>query len=587
MKFAVCFCIHSGELESKALLLAASLRKYWPPSLELIACMPQDPRFGGLSTNAPRILDSLGVRVTSVVNPIGADYPIANKLSCLDVATEADRIIFLDSDILALTDVTEQDLVTFFGEGFVAKPADLATFGGDRDKWQSIYQACGAEVPELTLRATTSGESMAPYFNAGVIAVEANSGFGRLWSECAARIDQIPDIPSKRPFLDQIALPVAAAQSGEQTKLLNEDWNFPAHLRPLPLIVPRLCHYHWPEVIKREPALLDAVEDLTTRTPELARILRCDRKWRGVLRKMTGSRERSPAQRWLRRFGRAQPQRSTPRSKRLPVGVITGIPRSGTSYLCRLLYAQPDHVVINEPSEIFAPLKKAAPGHGLACYYRDLRRRILDGEPVENKTDDSGIIADTAKRDVRTKARIAVESDDFMLWTKNTLTYLSRLPQLLDAMPEATFVACVRHPIDTIDSWARTFPHLRDADVESFPVGSPSDPLLSPAQREQLAVIAACTDLPRRRALLWNYLANIILEHRDRLVIVRLEDLADAPDETLQQLAFAGRPDNSGRRRGSGPQNSPLRLAGTEPATDACSDIWHDAATAFGYVSPS
>ena len=34
-----------------------------------------------------------------------------------------------------------------------SKPADLATFDGDRDKWQSIYQACGAEVPELTVRA--------------------------------------------------------------------------------------------------------------------------------------------------------------------------------------------------------------------------------------------------------------------------------------------------------------------------------------------------------------------------------------------------------------------------------------------------
>ena len=567
MKLAVAFVVHRGELEMKALLLAASLRKHWPATVELIACVPQDPRFGPLSTNAARIIDSLGVRVTSVSNPIGADYPIANKLLCLDVETGADRILFLDSDILALTDVTEQDLVTFFGDGLVAKPADLATFKADQEKWQTIYGTCGAKMPELTVTATTSGEAMTPYFNAGVVAVDANSGFSRLWSECAARIDQLPDIPSKRPHLDQIALPVAAAQSGEKINFLGEEWNFPAHLRPLPSRLPKLCHYHWPEVVEREPALLDAAVELTAGTPDLTAILESDEKWRGVFRKM-------------------QPRRSTPRPKRLPVGVITGIPRSGTSYLCRLLHALPGHVVINEPSEIFAPLKKTAPGHRLACYYRDLRRRILDGEPVENKTDASGIIADTAKGDVRTKAPIAVESDDFMLWTKNTLAYLNRLPQLLDAMPEATFVACVRHPVDTIASWARTFPHLRDADVERFPVGSPSDPLLSPTQREQLAVIAACTDLPRRRALLWNYLANIILEHEDRLIIVRLEDLAAAPDETRQQLATAGRQGNSSQRLGSD-RNSPLRLAGTEPLADTCSDVWQDAATALGYRSPS
>jgi hypothetical protein len=217
-------------------------------------------------------------------------------------------------------------------------------------------------------------------------------------------------------------------------------------------------------------------------------------------------------------------------------GVITGIPRSGTSYLCRLLNNLPEHVAINEPADIFSPLTQKAPGQRIACYYRDLRRRILDGEPIENKTDGGQIISDTAKLDVRTSAPIPVQTEDFMIWTKNTLAYLNRLPQLLNAMPEATFVACVRHPVDTISSWARTFPHLRDADVERFPVGYPSDPLLSPLQREQLAVIAACADLQRRRAMLWNYLASIILQHSERLIIVRLEDLAENPVTRLNNL---------------------------------------------------
>ena len=567
MKLAVAFVVHRGELEVKALLLAASLRRYWPREVELIACLPDASNQEDITTACREALESLGVRFARTSNPVGSDYPIGNKLLCLDTETAVDRILFLDSDMIALLPANHEDLAAAFGGGFAAKPADLATFKPEIVKWALIYEACGAGIPNITVTATVSGETMAPYFNAGVVAVDANSGFGRLWSECAAVVDALADVPRKRPHLDQIALPIAASKSGGKINFLGEEWNFPAHLRPLPSRLPKLCHYHWPEVIEREPTLLDAVEDLNAGTPDLSAILGSDEKWRGVFRKI-------------------QPRRSTPRPKRLPVGVITGIPRSGTSYLCRLLHALPGHVVINEPSEIFAPLKKTAPGHRLACYYRDLRRRILDGEPVENKTDESGIIADTAKGDVRTKTPIAVQSDDFMLWTKNTLAYLNRLPQLLDTMPEATFVACVRHPVDTIASWARTFPHLRDADVERFPVGSPSDPLLSPAQREQLAVIAACTDLPRRRALLWNYLANIILEHEDRLIIVRLEDLAAAPDETRQQLATAGRQGNSGQRLGSD-RNSPLRLAGTEPLADTCSDVWQDAATALGYRSPS
>jgi hypothetical protein len=138
--------------------------------------------------------------------------------------------------------------------------------------------------------------------------------------------------------------------------------------------------------------------------------------------------------------------------------------------------------------------------------------------------------------DVRTSAPIAVEKSDFSLWTKNTLAYLNRLPQLLEAMPEATFVACVRHPLDTVESWARTFPHLRDADVERFQVGHPSDRWLSQTQREDLSVISACDALPRRRAMLWNYLASIILEHSDRLIIVRLEDFAENPVAMLNDV---------------------------------------------------
>lgn len=557
MKLAVCFCVHSGEMEIKAMMLAASLRQHWPASVELIGCVPTDTRFGEPGDDCRPTLDSLGVRLAPVVNPFGAGYPIGNKLLCLDVETEADQVLFLDSDIMALRPASEHDLTAVFLHGFAAKPADLATFRPDPGTWPSIYRACGADMPEFTVTATTSGEAMAPYFNAGVIATRANTGFGRTWAECAAAIESLPDVPAKRPHLDQIALPVAVAKSGRSISLLDEEWNFPAHLRPLPQALPKLCHYHWPKVIEREPALWDAVRNLVSDAPLITGAMEREESWHRVAGKV--------------RSGKARLRPHTP-----PEGIITGIPRSGTSYLCRLLHEQRNHVVINEPAEIFAPLTQPAPGHGVACYYRELRRRILDGEAVENKTDAGMIIADTAKMDVRTSAPVAVEADDFMLWTKNTLAYMNRLPQLLEAMPEATFVACVRHPVDTIASWVRTFPHLRDADVERFPVGYPTDPLISREQREQLSDIVGCADVHRRRALLWNYLARIILQHRDRLILVRLEDCAAAPREVLEQVAAGERPRST--------WNFPSRSPGAEPAADACRDIWQDAAAAFGYA---
>ena len=548
----------------KGLLLAVSLRKHWPATIDLVACVPANSEFRRLSTTAARTLDVLGVRLASVFNPIGADYPIANKMLCLDVQTDANRIIFLDSDILALANTSEQELGAIFGTGFVAKAADVASFNGDRFMWQYIYRTCASTMPNFEVVATTSGEFMPPYFNAGVIAVDAKSGFSQLWSDCAKRIDKMRDIPSRRPHLDQIALPVAAAKSAAPINLLDENWNFPAHLRPVPPIVPKLCHYHWPEVIEREPTLLDAVDDLVAGSAGLAETLGHHEKWRRLSRKV-------------------QRGSKIPRAVTLPDGVITGIPRSGTSYLCQLLHALPDQVVINEPKEIFGELRGDIPGHSVARYYRDLRRRILDGEAIENKTEGGAIIADTAKSDIRTSAPIAVEKSDFSLWTKNTLAYLNRLPQLLEAMPEATFIACVRHPLETVESWARTFPHLRDADVEHFPVGHPSDRWLTQTQREDLSGIAACDTVPRRRAMLWNYLASIILELSDRLVIVRLEDFAENPASMLNDLVTG--------RSHRGLAISPIRIGSRKnAAADTLEHVANECnanAAQLGYVMRS
>ena len=288
MKFAVCFCIHSGDLEIKALLLAASLRKHWPATIELFACVPQDPQFGGLSTNTAQILDSLGVRVTSVCNPIGPDYPIANKLLCLDVKTGADRVIFLDSDIMALVPVSECELAATFGDGFVAKPADLNTSTLQSNEWEAVYGTCGAIVPLLTVTTTVSHEVMPPYFNSGVIATASNSDFGALWSHYFAVVLQKHNHLGRLHVFDQIPLSVAIAKSGARITIIDSSWNFPAHLIPLGKTPPILCHYHWPEIILREARLITAMKEITSTAPGVTDAIESSPAWSGAAKALKG-----------------------------------------------------------------------------------------------------------------------------------------------------------------------------------------------------------------------------------------------------------------------------------------------------------
>src|SRR5438105_11980742 len=137
--------------------------------------------------------------------------------------------------------------------------------------------------------------------------------------------------------------------------------------------------------------------------------------------------------------------------------LVTGIPRSGTSYLCTLIHNVRDCVAINEPEEIFQSLGETGPPWGLATFHHRLRQDIAAGKPVENKLHEGRLIEDTAVVFKEELYVPPVSSAAFLLATKNTLAYLARLPYLRLAMPDAAIVACVRHPFDTIASWKGTF----------------------------------------------------------------------------------------------------------------------------------
>jgi hypothetical protein len=569
MTHAFVFVCQAGELEVKSALLAASLRRHLPMSTPLVACVPQPTTDWGTPTvETARFLASLDVAIAPIASPFGSDYPIGNKIPCVDVVVPAERIVFLDSDILLLDTFAP---ARHLAGPFTAKPADISTsFPGAPADWHRGYAMCGVPAPLRRVFATVSGDVMWPYFNAGVVGVPAGSGFGAAWAACARAIDADTSFPGRRPHLDQIALPIAAAREGLRFTALPEAFNFPAHAKPLPASAPAICHYHWPTVVAGEPRLLAAVADLVRRHGPLTDLLDREPAWQPIATAV-----RAP--RTTVRSAAAPPPAATGGA-----GLITGIPRSGTSLLCRLLDDLPDQVVLNEPAEIFSALDRAPRPWGMPILYRDWRRRILAREPIENKVVAGRIVDDTAVTDVRVPHVADVAAAEFVLWTKNTLAYAARLPQLADVMPEAAVVACVRHPFDTIASWIGTFSHLRDADVDRFPLGGPADILLTEQQRRDLAAIGACADPPRRRALLWRHLAGMLLARRRDLHIVRYEDLTADPSGQLARILGPGfRPPADGVLPTLAPRSrrDTLSAADIEAIADACIEP----AAALGY----
>src|SRR5262249_25102999 len=127
-------------------------------------------------------------------------------------------------------------------------PADINTFAADESTWKRIYSSQRLELPTERIRASVSGEMMLPYFNAGFIAIDAGVDLASAWLRVCRAIDADTSITNKRPWLDQIALPVAARWLGITTRLLDCRFNFPAHLLEIdPARPPRFAHYHTPK----------------------------------------------------------------------------------------------------------------------------------------------------------------------------------------------------------------------------------------------------------------------------------------------------------------------------------------------------
>ncbi|HEX6611959.1 MAG TPA: sulfotransferase [Hyphomicrobiaceae bacterium] len=518
---AFVFVCHAGEWELKAALLAASLRRHYGPDVQLIAAIPQPPDiWKTIAPGTATLLDRLHVRCAPITNPIEPSFAHANKIACIGIETPADVLVFLDSDTLCLSPC---DFALGAGATIALKVADMRAFQLDDERgWKAVYAAAGQPLPERRVALSCDEGPSLPFYNSGVIALD--TAFARtlqdVWTEASRRIRLDQRVPERRLWSDQLGLAVALEALDTIPSPLDVRHNHPTHLMPLEdTAAVAFAHYHRPAVIAQEPVLRGLVASLAEEHPVLSDLMHRHAEWSELAK---------PAPRRHTASRMPQQERTV---------LITGISRSGTSYLCSLIDAHSNAVGLNETPELLRALKGSLPPWSLPQYLRRVRSDILDGKPVRNKVKNGQVISDTAEEDRLGTYQPSVESHEFVVAAKNTFAFLSSLARLRHVMPQARFAICVRNPMDTIASWKASFAHLRQADFTIRPIGGPDDPNLSPRWREALEEIEATHDLAVRRAKLWRYLAERILEDRTNgHMLVRYEDLITNPMAVLGKL---------------------------------------------------
>lgn len=253
-KVSFFFVMDGPRFQVPGVLLASSLRMQMGDEVEIIAYVPESR---GLAM--PRVIELLLHQLAVDVRLMQTDhvtwaqpYPHGNKIIASCQPRDSDLSVFLDTDTVccAPMDFSEvPDDVSFFGV-----PEGVPTWKVEDEAWQPIYDMFGLPLPQQRVRLVRGRLiEMLPYFNAGFVGFREKpdvpgTRLPDLWLDTALRLDFNETIEGKRPWLDQIALPVAAARAGGRLHVLPHSYNYSLYRRRPEerSFAPQLAHYHMP-----------------------------------------------------------------------------------------------------------------------------------------------------------------------------------------------------------------------------------------------------------------------------------------------------------------------------------------------------
>ncbi len=269
------FVIDGDRLELQSIFLAATLRRH-NPQARLLGYISPATR-AALRPFTRTAYAAARLELSDLPTPgrlWARTYPHGNKLLAAAEPREGAVSVFLDTDMVAVGPLTE-DALPGPGEVCVV-PEGVASWGAKGDRWPRAYAHFGLPMPTEEVRLTRRGRKFVPYFNAGFVAFRdddriAGKTFGQHWRDTASEFDHGAKIANKRPWLDQITMPLTMARFGYRYRVIDTMNNLTISKRLMqPDMDPRILHYHrgrylmawphWPDVLDCATAAMSAPE---------------------------------------------------------------------------------------------------------------------------------------------------------------------------------------------------------------------------------------------------------------------------------------------------------------------------------------
>ena len=231
-RLTVFFIVEPPDYQVMACYLAASLREQFGDSVALVGYCPAQ-KLDLVHDEVKRVLAKMGceVRPFQVEGRFDPAYPHGNKILATMEPRATEFSCFMDSDILCLRPNAVENIIA---PGKVSLTPAAWMGWGDQDMWGVIYDTVGIPLPEsrIKLMKQKKGDGKVPYFSSGLFSFPEQyrtadgKSFPQVWYEVAQAVDANPDIPQKRPYLDQMTLPLAIQKAGLDWNILPDTQHF-------------------------------------------------------------------------------------------------------------------------------------------------------------------------------------------------------------------------------------------------------------------------------------------------------------------------------------------------------------------------
>ena len=231
-RLTVFFIVEPPDYQVMACYLAASLRANYGDAVALVGYCPVQ-KLDLVHGQVKQALANLNCDLRGMLTDGRFDpaYPHGNKILATLEPRDTEFSCFMDSDILTLRPNVVDNIVK---QGCVSLTPAASMGWAKQAIWPAIYAAADMPMPSerIRLMKQTKGNGRMPYFSSGLFSfpeqyrTPEGKSFPQLWMEVAQTLDANPDIPAKRPYLDQMSLPLAIQKSGLTWNLLPDAQHF-------------------------------------------------------------------------------------------------------------------------------------------------------------------------------------------------------------------------------------------------------------------------------------------------------------------------------------------------------------------------